>query len=1065
MPIYQWDNSIWRQINSVWTWDNSTWRQINSGWMWDNNSWRQFFSSGTFQPEIRNASGDIISTRAVNNLLYGYRGSNTSATYTYTWQYGVGSNYESNWATQTGAGATGTLTGGTLTTTYQTTTTDVTRLESALNNYLLYMRFRVVKSGETQFSNNVRIHKRVAFQTTQFSTGYRAFDSFTTTYNWATINPYSGDRLVFWSASDWSNTSEITNDRRPDYYIFTYTIDGEITVKDSRDEDPADPRTPTNASRFQVPFSSSYVGEPVYYEIEAHTSSPSSPTTVSGQTRNVSDGTLQAPTNLLLQYNYFLYPNRLYMTWDPSDGGNNNTITYTWRLYIDGSFFTSGNVTGGVGTGLFATYPSSGALAFSGTFTFQVQAAQSGQTTVTSGFSNEVTLDSPSAFTYSLTNRTTTDGAPGDFTISAFAQNASIINRVEIDWTDATNAAEYDSAWFRPDGTSQNNIVTVSSDYWGYAQSGNYTSTITARNTRVQYLRISWTKPAGTSALSYRVTYTRRVESAFLTTTVDVGNVTFYDFTYANDASDSPSVSVTSVVAYSTDTAGEGLSRNGTSSGSSSLTSGSLQQVATRQKSRTEFLTYVVPSVGTITITGQAEPGETLGFSYTGTWTPALGDAGWDISRTWGITRDVSGLPPSYTRGTGNTVVPLVGDIGEYMLLRVIATYKNSPSSTVIGTSERIVPGQPAFSVANNGNATFTVSSVDSAGAGFYYGSYTGGNISERNIGSSFTSPVVSEGTKTVIIFGRAKKVFGGVQETIDGRRSRSSTVNVTDLGAFIYQIADTTATPSQPNAFSLTWDSGTTSPVRYDWNDTSNTTSWYSSISGGTEGARNNERAVSNDFWTTTAGNTYNVQVYGRNTQGKVTATWGQSSGANSYRINYTVGSSTLTLLIVGGAVTSQEFFLQASSASQGLAGQTFTINSVTAYSTSDGTGGGRTGSRSGVSSISPSEKLGTSRFVSGTAPTVSPPGVPSPFWNYNGVSGSTYLWSGGWSSMLNATSYDYQIQYATSSTGTNTNTVSGSQAGTTLNGSSTKAWSRMRVRASGPGGTSSYSSYTPWV
>ena len=1054
---YMWNGSAWRQLSSGWMWNGSQWRQITSGWMWNGSSWRQIFSSGTFQPEIRDVSGNVISTRAVNNLLYGYRGSNTSATYSYTWQYGRGEDYESNWTTQTGPGATGTLTGSTLTTTYQTSTTDVTRLESALNNYLLYMRFRVTRSGETQDSNVVRIHKRVASQTTQFSTGYRAFDSFTTTYNWSVRNPYSGDRLVFWSSSDWSNTSEITNDRRPDYYIFTYTIDGEITVKDSRDEDPSDPRTPTNASRFQVPFSSSYLGKPVFYEIEAHTSSPSSPTIVSGQTRNVSDGTLQAPTNLNIQYNYFLYPNKLYMTWDPSDGGNNNTITYTWRLYIDGSFFTSGNVTGGIGTGLFATYPSSGALAFPGTFTFEVRAAQSGQTTVTSELSNAVTLDLPSAFTYSLTNRTTTDGAPGDFTISAFAQNPSIINRVEIDWSDSTNASEYISAWSRPDGTSSSNPVTTSSDYWGYAESGTYTSTITARNTRIQYLRISWTKPAGTSALSYRVTYTRRIESAFVTTTVDVGDVTFYDFTYANDASGAPTASVVSVVAYSTDTAGEGLSRTGTSSGSSSLTSGSLQQVATRQKSRTEFLTYVVPSVGTITITGEAEPNEILGFNYTGTWTPSLGDPGWSISRTWGITRDATNQPPSYTRGTGNTVTPLVGDVGEFMLLRVVAAYKSAPSVTVTGSSERIVPGQPAFQVANNGNSTFTVSSVDSAGAGFYYGSYTGGLISERTISSSFTSPTISEGNKTVTIFGRAKKVFDGVQELIDGRRSRSSTVNVTDLGAFIYQIADTTATPSTPNAFTLNWDSGTTTPVRYDWNDTSNTTVWYSSISGGPEGARNNERGTSDDFWATTAGNSYTVQVYGINRQGKVTATWGQSSGANSYRINYTVGSSTLTLLIVGGSVTSQEFFLQT--------GQTFTINSVTSYSTTDGTGGGRTGSRSGVSSITPSQKLGTSRFVSGTAPTLPIPAVPTPFWNYNGVSGSTYLFGGGWNSVANATSYDYQIQYATSSAGANTNTVSGSQAGTTLSGSSTKAWSRMRVRAVGPGGTSSYSAYTAWV
>ena len=1054
MPIYQWDGDSWRNINSVWQWDGDSWRQITSGWQWSGASWRQFFSSGTFQPEIRNAFGDVIFTRNVGITLYGYRGSNTSGTYTYTWQYGVGNTYFNNWLTQTGTGATGTLTGSTLNATYVTSTTDVSRLETLANNYKLYMRFRVVKSGETQFSNEVRIHKRVASQTFQTTQGFRAFDSFSTTYNWSTQNPYSGDRLTFWGSSDWVNTTEITNDTRPDYYIFTYTIDGDVTVKDSRIEDPSGFRTPTNASRFQVPFSSSYLGKPVFYEIEAHTSSPNSPTTVFGQTRNVDDGTLKAPTNLLLQYNTGLYPNKLYMTWDPSDGGNNNTLTYTWRLYLDGAFLISGNVTGGVGTGLFATYPSSGSLAFTGTYKFEVRAAQSGQTTVTSDFSNEVTVEAPSAFTYSISNRTTTDGIPGDFTISAFAQNASIANRVEIDWSDSTNANEYDSAWFRPDGTNQNNIVTTSSDYWGYAESGTYTSTITARNEQIQYVRFSWTKPSGTSANSYRIVYRQTTFGSSFNTTVDVGDVTNYDLTFSNQFT--TNVQILSVTAYADTTAGSGIARSGTLSGSSSLTQSQLQQVATRQKSRTEFLTYIVPSVGTIEITGEAEPNETLGFNYTGTWNPPLGDFGWNITRTWGITRDATGQPPTYTRGTGNTVVPLVGDIGEYMLLRIVAAYKDIPSTTRTATSQRIVPGQPAFQVANNGNSTFTVSSVDSAGAGFYYGAYTGGSISERTISSTFTSASISEGTKTVTIYGRAKKLFEGFQEIIDSRRPRSSTVNVTDLGAFIYQIADTTATPSTPLVFTLNWDSGTTTPVRYNWNDTSNTTSWYSSISGGPEGARNNERTTSDDFWATTAGNSYTVQVYGRNTQGRVTVTWGASTGANSYRINYTIGPSTYTLL-VSGSTTSYDFFVQV--------GQSFTINSVTAYSTTDGSGGGRTGSRSGVSSVSPTEKLGTSRFVSGTAPTLPIPLVPTPFWNYNGVSGSTYLWSGGWNSVANATSYDYQIQYATSQAGANTNTVSGSQAGTTLSGSSTKAWSRMRVRSVGPGGTSSYSSYTAWV
>jgi len=733
-------------------------------------------------------------------------------------------------------------------------------------------------------------------------------------------------------------------------------------------------------------------------------------------------------------------------------------------------FLSSGNVTGGVGTGLFGLYPGTGSLGFEGTYKFEVRAAQSGQTTVTSDFSNEIVIDTPAAFTFSIENRTTTDGAPGDFTIFAFAQNTVTSNRVELDWTDSTNATDYLSEWFRPSGTSSSNPVTASNDYWGYAESGNYTSIITARNTRVQYLRASWTKPAGTSALSYRVTYVRRIESAFVTTTVDVGDVTFYDFTYANDASGSPSVYIDSVIAYSTSTAGEGIPRNGTSSGNTSLTSGSLQQSATRQKSRTEFLTYIVSSVGTVEVSGIAEPGEVLtvgSAQLTGVWTPPVSDTGWVITRQWSITREASGLPPSATRGTGTTATALVGDIGEYLICRVNAKYKDQNTLSATGSSERIVPAKPTYNLTNNSNSTFSVTSVVSSGAGFYYGSYSGGSISERTISSSFVSPVISEGEKTVIIFGRAKKNFEGIQEIIDGRRSTTATVEVTNLGSFTYSIADTTITPAQPNAYSLTWDAGTTSPVRYNWNDTANTTSWYSSISGGSEGARNNERYTSDDFWTSTAGNSYTAQVYSRNTNGRVTVSWGSSTGANSYRINYLIAGTNYTTL-VSGSTFSFDFAASASSTALGLSGQQFQIISVVSYSSSDGSGNFRVGTLSGSSSVTPSEKLSASRFASGTAPTLAvAPGIPQ---SVNVSPSGLVTWSAPTSGGP-PTYYEVQHQRASTSTGTSPSTAIvtnvGSSTSFQIPSITGKIWARARVRAGNTAGVSGYNpaGYTAWA
>jgi hypothetical protein len=158
------ETTPWRIINSVWQWDDQTtsWRQINSGWQWDDQttSWRQFFSSGTFEPEIRNTAGDVISTSSAGDTLVGYRGSNVSGTYSFSWQYRVGTNAANAFVNQGGAGATGTLTGGTLTTNYVTDASDVVAIETAAYSYTMNMRFRVTKSSETQNSNIVRIRKR-----------------------------------------------------------------------------------------------------------------------------------------------------------------------------------------------------------------------------------------------------------------------------------------------------------------------------------------------------------------------------------------------------------------------------------------------------------------------------------------------------------------------------------------------------------------------------------------------------------------------------------------------------------------------------------------------------------------------------------------------------------------------------------------------------------------------------------------------------------------------------------------------------------------------------------------
>jgi titin len=89
-------------------------------------------------------------------------------------------------------------------------------------------------------------------------------------------------------------------------------------------------------------------------------------------------------------------------------------------------------------------------------------------------------------------------------------------------------------------------------------------------------------------------------------------------------------------------------------------------------------------------------------------------------------------------------------------------------------------------------------------------------------------------------------------------------------------------------------------------------------------------------------------------------------------------------------------------------------------------------------------------------------PTGVSS---TYNGTIFGVYQWSSSWNSVAGATTYDYQWQFGTTSTGGSTNTVNGSTSNTsTSTTNSTKPYARFRVRARNSAGSSSYSSYTAW-
>jgi hypothetical protein len=1146
MPIYQWDGDSWRNINSVWQWNGDSWRQINSGWQWDGDSWRQFFSSGTFQPEIRNTSGDVINNSSVGNTLVGYRGSNVSGTYTFAWQYRVGTNAANAFVNQGGAGATGTLTGGTLTTNYVTDASDLVAIETAAYSYTLNTRFRVTKSSETVSSNVVRIRKRTPVRLVNIASGARGFNSFATTYNALTNEPYPTDRIDFWSSTAWQSTTNLTNDTRPDYYIFTIATGTSTYTRDSRTLDSSNPRTPTNSARYTV--QNGDIGETIRVTIVAYNSSTGSPVTATTTTQIVDNGLLKAPTNLVLSESDS-NPGKLDLRWNPSLGGNDTTITYQWQIYRDDVFITSGTTTSG-GNPIVAFYPAASGVfvTTAGVYKFRVTASQSGQSTVTSGFSNTVNVTAPGTFTIDIDNRTSDLGRPTTFTIDAFEADTGTLNRYNTSWSSAgSRVTNYTSRWTRPDNSvGITNNVLNRTDYWPIFQSGTHTLEVTATNDRYQYIRIDWT-PA-TNAQSYTLVYRlynnprgAGLPGSNITVNFD-SSTTFFDLAFFdNDLY--WAVEVVSVTAY----------RFADQIGPSRIVTGSsisnTQVVATRAVTRSQSLTFITVSAGSVTISGTPEVFEFLTYSLSG-WSPPASNAEWTFEHTWGRTNLETQTANTYTKGSNSSIIPAGADIGENILIRVRGTFRGTTTSYVFDSSPTILPYPPTYTLTNNFDLTFTIDDLTSNGASSYFGTYTGGTVANTSLAIGTVVSVPTEGTKTVSLFARLRKTISGVSQLFDSARSRTQTINVQEIAAFNWTPSDTTVVPTTPGAVTVTFTDG---QVNLNWADAANATSYNSNISGGTQGFRTNIRSTSDDNWAVTNGGvSYSGNVTSRNTNGRMLIDWPVVSGAGSYRVLFTIEGTTSNVLTTstnytittttGNAISNIRVRAYANTGGTGVfregspaipfsttqtpqtklsadvrswsgtslsapatptgmsatatssssvslswnasarastyewywtTSSTFTPNNSTVADFSGLTGttathSGRTSGTTYYYWVRARNSIGVSGWSNRASATtsVSIPSVPTGVTStYNGTNFGVYQWSASWNSVSGATTYDYQWQFGTTSTGGTTNTINGSTSSTSTSTSNAdKPYARFRVRATNSAGSSAYSGYTAW-
>ena len=811
MPGYIWNGSSWSQLSSGWVWNGSAWRQITSGWTWNGSAWRDIFSSGTFFPTLRNPTTEaLFNNRSVGLAIELYRGSTVSGSYAYKFQYSFLD--QVSWTNEDSTpNNNGTLTGTTLTTSFTTDTSYLSALENAaysgnvggeisdVDTYrrqdgkFIFLRARVIRSGETQFTNTVRIQKRRPIDTGTFLQLTRSTGA---VFNLSTTNrsPRPGDTLRW--VTSFQNTTTFTNDTRPDYYWVSFDGGSGTTIRNSVLSDPANPRNPINAGSYLV--QNSDIGAQIVSNLRAINSNTDT-TDLSFATLEVSDGALKAPENLILSY----FNGALQGSWEAALGGNDNAITYVYSLERDGVvIFTSTSQSG-------TTF--SRATTTTGNYRFRVTASQSGSVSVTSNYSNTFTVTAPAAFNVTVQNVTGLDlYRPSVFSINAPTLSSTVLNRWDWTWTtstitgpayaktgsfNVTSVNSWESQITRPTGGIASIIVSSPTDFWTITSSGNHTETVTARNTRKNYVRISWTKPAGTTAASYSIFISGYFPGAATSPdwnrTINVEDVTFVDieqdyFGGGTNYGNSSAIRVNSVRAFS-GPGQTGIETFGTVptfnfNGADGTTDWSnCNVIGTRQASKTDNLTLENPTDGTLITSGIPEPGETLSLTEGSGWSPSY--ANWSkTSYNWLRSRTVQ--PVSVGTASTQVVATTSTAVGSEYFCEVVANYKGTVR-TVYSSSAIIVPGPPSYSLVDLANQTFRISSVAANGGTSFFGTYSGvssGTIGETLIsGGTFTSPTVNVGNISTTLFSRRyiNQVYPTTVNGIQTNSTRSTVQNV----------------------------------------------------------------------------------------------------------------------------------------------------------------------------------------------------------------------------------------------------------------------------------------------
>lgn len=439
--------------------------------------------------------------------------------------------------------------------------------------------------------------------------------------------------------------------------------------------------------------------------------------------------------------------------------------------------------------------------------------------------------------------------------------------------------------------------------------------------------------------------------------------------------------------------------------------------------------------------------------------------SGWSANLTYSYQWYLNNAAIAAPSGTAEVLTTSSSalDIGKSYKVTVTGAKTGQTSVSATSPSYVLHPRFPSFTITDNANGSFTISSVTATAGQYYYGTYTFGgvttNIPQTALGTSFTA-TTGAGEVSVTLFSRT--IVSSVN--YDSFESTTASKTITQLPtASSILIDEGTLVPGTLGTVTISQTAGSNT-ASTSWTNGSDTTSNNISWSGAFTGSANG--VTSPYSINVTASGNLTATVTSVNSNKRVKFSWNQNLG-QSYRIVYNTGTTTLSEdFVINGnsSAASVTVFQNISSSVQ------VNFKSLTVYSGLNQTGDSNSYGSNG--NYTPQNQT-RSRASAATAVTFyTVPGVPGSLTTTDVGTNRPYnngqisvSWTAPSTGGLSISAY--QVDYASSSTPSTWTTLSSTLTSTSTSLSNLAVGSqyKFRVRAQNSLGWGAYNEQTTFT